>query len=91
MSTNPPDACHCLCSHNRFSIINENSFSIVVKDEDVTEDEIVGHGTGDLSRVRQAGTDRVQVPMSTKKGKQSGFVSVGLKFEANKAVRARVC
>lgn len=71
----------CVCESQ---IITENTFSLVLKDEDLISDEFIGHGTGDLSRVRQTGADRQQVPMLSKKsGKQHGFVCVSLQFTPN--------
>jgi hypothetical protein len=35
----------------RFNIINENEFTILVKDDDVTSDDFVGKGDGTLAKV----------------------------------------
>jgi hypothetical protein len=60
-----------------FNIINENDFRITVKDHDVmSSDDYIGVGRGQLAKVRTLGTDKQQVPIMSKKGKQHGFVQV---------------
>ena len=35
----------------RFNIINENEFTIIVKDDDITSDDFIGKGDGTLAKV----------------------------------------
>lgn len=71
----------------RFNIINENSFNVVLKDDDIGKDDMIGQGQGDLAKVRMNKTDRVQIMMNTHKGKQKGFVSINLSFEPNSGMK----
>eukprot|EP00195_Chlamydomonas_chlamydogama_P003503 CAMPEP_0202920082 /NCGR_PEP_ID=MMETSP1392-20130828/76672_1 /ASSEMBLY_ACC=CAM_ASM_000868 /TAXON_ID=225041 /ORGANISM="Chlamydomonas chlamydogama, Strain SAG 11-48b" /LENGTH=203 /DNA_ID=CAMNT_0049613563 /DNA_START=565 /DNA_END=1176 /DNA_ORIENTATION=+ len=72
----------------RFNIINENDISLVCMDEDDTSrDDTIGSGTFTLARARERGTDRIQVPMMSKSGKQHGFISINLVFTRNSAIR----
>jgi hypothetical protein len=70
----------------RFNVINENSVSIQLLDEDVTFPDLIGNARIDLARTRTFGSDTVQAPVMTKNGKQHGFVQVALSFAKNSAL-----
>uniref|UniRef100_A0A7S2QT99 C2 domain-containing protein n=1 Tax=Chlamydomonas chlamydogama TaxID=225041 RepID=A0A7S2QT99_9CHLO len=72
----------------RFNVINENDISITCMDEDtLSRDDLIGQGTFTLAKVRERGTDRLQVPMLTKKNKQHGFISINLTYTPNTTLR----
>ena len=75
----------------RFNCINENDFSILVKDDDIGSDDFIGKGEGTLAKVRTYGTDRQEVTMISKKThKQHGFVAVNMTFAKNNAMQPPV-
>ena len=60
---------------------------MTVKDKDVLgSDDYIGTGRGQLAKVRTYGSDKQQVPMLSKKGKQHGFVQVTLTFTRNSSI-----
>lgn len=70
----------------RFNVINENDVGLVVMEQDVMlRDEVIGTGRISLARVRTTGSDRQQVQLVTKRGRQRGFVQVNLTFVRNAA------
>eukprot|EP00195_Chlamydomonas_chlamydogama_P000518 CAMPEP_0202919766 /NCGR_PEP_ID=MMETSP1392-20130828/76505_1 /ASSEMBLY_ACC=CAM_ASM_000868 /TAXON_ID=225041 /ORGANISM="Chlamydomonas chlamydogama, Strain SAG 11-48b" /LENGTH=347 /DNA_ID=CAMNT_0049613225 /DNA_START=146 /DNA_END=1190 /DNA_ORIENTATION=+ len=72
----------------RFNVINDNDVTLVCKDEDtIGKDEVIGTGHFNLAKARERGTDRIQVSMMSKSGKQYGFISVNLTFTRNAALR----
>ena len=85
---------HCLtAAHHirRFNCINENDFSILVKDDDIGSDDFIGKGEGTLAKVRTYGTDRQDVTMISKKThKQHGFVAVSMTFAKNNVMQPPV-
>ena len=73
----------------RFNVINENSITLEVKDEDVSSDDLIGVCNVMLAKARTHGSDRIQAPVMNKGGKQSGFVQVSLTFTKNSALQQR--
>ena len=76
---------------HRFNCINENDFSILVKDDDIGSDDFIGKGEGTLAKVRTYGVDRQEVTMISQKTRhQHGFVSISLAFAKNNAMQPPV-
>jgi len=65
-----------------FNVVSENSAFITIMDSDEGDDDFVGTATIDFSTARSYGTDRRQVPVTKKSGKQKGLLSVSLTFSA---------
>ena len=72
----------------KVNIINDNSVTIEVRDEDVGKDDLIGHCQISLAKARSYGSDKVQAPVMSKSGKQHGFVQVSLGFSKNSAIGA---
>lgn len=70
----------------RFNIINENSVSIQLMDEDVTLPDLIGNARIDLAKARTYGSDAIQAPVISKSGKQHGFIQVALSFAKNSSM-----
>ncbi len=67
-----------------FNCINENTAEVTLRDEDtVSRDDHLGSAVVSLARAREAGSDRLQVPVVRKNKKQRGFLSVAIKWEPN--------
>ncbi len=61
----------------KFNVINENSVSFTIKDEDTFKDDVIGTGHLQLAKARERGADRMQVPVMSKDGrKQHGHMQV---------------
>ena len=71
-----------------FNIINDNSVSIQIMDEDVASSDLIGHARIDLAKTRTYGSDTVQAPVISSSGKQHGFVQVSLSFVKNSLLQA---
>ncbi|KXZ54157.1 hypothetical protein GPECTOR_5g255 [Gonium pectorale] len=72
----------------QFNVINENDVELDIKDEDVGRDDHIGSATFSLAKAREAGTDRINVPVLSKKSrKQHGFIAVALSWAPNKNLR----
>lgn len=66
----------------------ESEISLQVFDKDkIKLDDVIGKGVVHLSRVRYSGKDTQQVPLTTHKGKQQGFVQVTLTFVKNQTLQ----
>ncbi|KXZ43576.1 hypothetical protein GPECTOR_86g369 [Gonium pectorale] len=73
----------------RFNIINENDAELIIKDDDVaSHDDYIGTCRVNFAKAREYGRDTVQLPVSSKHGKQHGFVQVTLMFTRNSALKA---
>jgi len=72
----------------KFNIINDNSVTIEVRDEDVGKDDTIGHCQVSLAKVRSYGRDTQQASVMSKSGKQHGFVQVSMTFSKNSAIGA---
>ncbi|EFJ42284.1 hypothetical protein VOLCADRAFT_119476 [Volvox carteri f. nagariensis] len=73
-----------------FTIINENTLEMILMDQDTLKrDDLIGTCTISLARVREQGHDIVQAPVSNgkKTQKQQGFVQVSLSFVPNSRLR----
>lgn len=67
-----------------FNVINENTANVEIFDSDTMgRDDRIGSCTVDFSKARTNGVDHQQVAVSTNKGKQRGFLSVKMVFQAN--------
>ncbi len=76
--------CNGMCVRACVQVINENGLELLVKNEGIMRDDVLGRAHCDLASVRLTGCDRQKVPvLCHKSSKQYGFVSVGLQFTPN--------